>query len=198
VYDSLLRLGLANADRLSLSILDISPRVIDHIHRARDRAMKNTGYVFQLPHDREQPWPVELKAYWKSLGDRVGTEVPPIRPPDIFQTIETRAVRIRPGVVRDLDAVNLNLVTEHLILPATQRFDLIVGTNIFVYYDAFQQSLALENAGAMLAPGGLLLTNDRLPETAGGRMKLAGITVIGSGSSGAAGPLAVGWYRKSE
>jgi hypothetical protein len=198
VYDSVLRLGLANADRLSLSILDISSRVIDHMHRARDRAMKKTGYVLELPHDLERPWPAELNAYWKSLGDRMGTEIPPIRPPEIFQTIETRAVRIRPDVVRGLDAVNLNIVTEHLTLPEAERFDIIVGTNIFIYYDVFQQSLALENAGAMLKRGGLLLTNDRLAETAGGRMKLAGITVIGSGSSGASSPLAVGWYRKSE
>lgn len=169
---------------------------MDYIQRARARAMKKTGYVLQLPHDLERPWPAELNGYWKSLGDRVGTEATPIRPPKIFQTIEMRAVRIRPEVVRSLDAIDLNIVLEHLTLPETERFDLIVGTNIFIYYDAFQQSLALENAGAMLKPGGLLLTNDGLPETGGGKMKLAGITVIGSGSSGANGPLAIGWYRK--
>jgi hypothetical protein len=40
----------------------------------------------------------------------------------------------------------------------------MVGTNVFIYYDAFERSLALENAGAMLKRGGLLLTNDQLPE----------------------------------
>ena len=38
--------------------------------------------------------------------------------------------------------------------------------------------LALENAGAMLKPGGLLLTNDRLPEVPGGSMRLAGMTDV--------------------
>ncbi len=38
----------------------------------------------------------------------------------------------------------------------------MVGTNVFTYYDAFELSLALENAGAMLKHGGLLLTS-RLP-----------------------------------
>jgi chemotaxis methyl-accepting protein methylase len=38
-------------------------------------------------------------------------------------------------------------------------FDLIVATNILVYYDAFEQSLALANIAKMLKPGGVFLTN---------------------------------------
>jgi hypothetical protein len=141
-----------------------------------------------LPREVSRPWPAELIAYWKSLGDQVGMAAPPIRPPEIFPGLETRAVRIRPEVVRTCEPVDLDIVLERLNLDGGERFDLMVGTNIFVYYDAFQQTLALENAGAMLKPGGLLLTNDRLPEAPGGSMRLAGITVVGSN--------AVGWYRK--
>ena len=39
------------------------------------------------------------------------------------------------------------------------RFDLIVATNILVYYDAFDQALALANIAKMLAPGGFFITN---------------------------------------
>jgi hypothetical protein len=194
--DSLVRLGLAKANSLSLSIFDISSRVIDHIQRARALAGKNAGYVLQLPRDVARPWPAEQIAYWKSLGDQVGTAVAPIRPPGIFPGLETRAVRIRPEVVRACAPVDLDIVVERLNLSAEERFDLIVGTNIFIYYDAFQQTLALENAGAMLKPGGLLLTNDRLPEAPGGAMRLAGITVVPYDVPGAGTPLAVGWYRK--
>jgi SAM-dependent methyltransferase len=196
LYDSLLRLGLAKAGRLSMSILDISPRVIEHVQRARDRAAKNTGYVLQLPRDLSKAWPAAVTNYWKSLGDQVGRPVTPIRPPEIFQHLETRALQIRPEVVRALEPLDLNIVLEHLALPQSERFDLIVGTNIFVYYDAFRQTLALENAGAMLQPGGLLLTNDQLPEAAGGSMRLAGITLISDAASSGDVPLAVGWYRK--
>jgi SAM-dependent methyltransferase len=196
LYDSLLRLRLAKADRLSVSILDISPRVIEHVQRARERAAKNTGYVLQLPRDINRPWPAAITNYWKSLGDQVGSVVTPIQPPEIFQRLDTRAVQVRPGVVRALEPVDLNIVLEHLALSQNERYDLIVGTNIFVYYDAFQQSLALENAGAMLKPGGLLLTNDQLPEAPGGSMRLAGITLISDAASSANASLAVGWYRK--
>ena len=44
-------------------------------------------------------------------------------------------------------------------MPDADRFDLIVATNVLVYYDAFEQALALANISAMLAPGGILLTN---------------------------------------
>jgi hypothetical protein len=83
LYDSLVRLRLARANAVSMSIFDISSRVIDHIQRARERArsnarMPNTGYVIQLPR-QAQPWPADLIAYWRALGDRVGAEVAPIR-----------------------------------------------------------------------------------------------------------------------
>ena len=45
-----------------------------------------------------------------------------------------------------------------------ERFDLIVATNILVYYDVVEQSLALANVARMLRPGGLLLSNTLLTE----------------------------------
>jgi len=192
LYDSLVRLGLAKGDAVSVTVFDISSRVIDHFQRAR----KNSGYVIQLPRDVARPWPPELVAYWRSLGDRVGTEVAPIRPPQIFQGLETRAVRIRREVVLACEPLDLNIVLERLNMPATDRFDLIVGTNIFLYYDAFEQMLALENAGAMLKPGGLLLTNDKMPEVPGGSMRQAGMTDVRFGDKDASTHDAVGWYQK--
>ena len=49
-------------------------------------------------------------------------------------------------------------------LPADQRFDLVIATNILNYYEVFEQSLALANIARMLRPGGLLLTNNPLFE----------------------------------
>jgi len=190
LYDSLVRLGLARAGGVSMSIFDISSRVINHIQRARELARMNTGYVIQLPRQVADPWPAGLIAYWRSLGDRVGAEVAPIRPPDGGPGLETRAVRIRPDVVLRCQPEDLNIVLERMPLAEADRFDLMVGTNVFIYYDAFERSLALENAGAMLKHGGLLLTNDRLPEVRGGSMRQAGLTDVQYNRD------AVGWYQK--
>lgn len=195
LYDSLLRLRLARPGAVSISILDISSQVLGHVQRARERARKDIGYVIQLPRDTAHPWSQALIGYWKSLGDQVGAAVEPIAPPRSFQGLEPRAVRIRSDVVLACEPVDLDIILERLDLPASDRFDLIVATNIFVYYDDFEQSLALENAGAMLKPGGLLLTNDRLPALPGGAMQLAGVTTVPFDSS-STGRQAVGWYRK--
>lgn len=194
LFDSLLRLRLAG--NLSLSILDISPRVLDHVQRARSRAAANSGYVVQLPRDVARPWPPDLSAYWNTLGDQVATTVSPIRPPAIFSGLQTRAVQIRPDIVHACEPVDLDIIVERLTLAPPDRFDLIVATNIFVYYDAFEQSLALENVAAMLKPGGLLVTNDRLPESAASPLPLAGVTVVPFESPGISARLAVGWYQK--
>ena len=45
-------------------------------------------------------------------------------------------------------------------LAADERFDLVIATNILIYYDAFEQSLALANVATMLRSGGYLLSNN--------------------------------------
>src|SRR6202042_3483558 len=81
LYDSLVRLGLGKSNGLSMSIFDISSRVIQHVAHAREHAAKGQSYVIQLPRDVARPWPPGLIGYWNSLGDQVGTGVDPITPP---------------------------------------------------------------------------------------------------------------------
>jgi chemotaxis methyl-accepting protein methylase len=74
--------------------------------------------------------------------------------------LETRAVRIRPQVVMSCQPVDLNFVLEQLGSPIKERFDLVIATNVFVYYDYLEQALALQNISTVLKPGGFLLAND--------------------------------------
>ena len=195
VYDSLVRLGLSKPQALSVSILDISAQVLDHVKRAGERARANMGYVIQLPRDVARPWPPDLISYWRGFGDRTGTAVAPIPPPEMFKGLETRAVRVRPDIVLACEPVDLDIVFERLRLSRAERFDLVIGTNIFLYYDKFQQLLALENIGAMVKPGGLLLTNDQLPAERGDSMRQAGMTVVRYNSDDPGAIEAIGWYR---
>jgi predicted TPR repeat methyltransferase len=58
---------------------------------------------------------------------------------------------------------DVNMVVERvgpLAPDQDQRYDLIVASNVLVYYGVFEQSLALANVASMLRPGGLFLTND--------------------------------------
>ena len=71
-----------------------------------------------------------------------------------------RAVAVRPAVTLSIAPQDLNIIVQRLEpLPDAERFDLIVATNILVYYDAFDQALALANISKMLRPGGYFVTN---------------------------------------
>jgi len=164
VYDSLGRIGLSKPAGVSITVFDISSRVLEHMQRARERAQKGRTYSIQLPRDPQQSWKPEAVEYWRAFGDHAGKPVAPIRPPPELKGLATRAVEIRPAVVLASGPVDLNIVLERMNLPAAERFDLIVATNVFVYYDHLEQGLALQNVSTLLKPGGMLLSNDALPE----------------------------------
>lgn len=169
VLDSLLRLGIADPSKIEIYTLDISQDVNLHIARARQMAGLGRPYVVQLAWNTERPMSDEYRndfiAYWQQLGSKIGIAVPPIPVPRSAGAIRSRAVKIQPSFVRQIIPLDINIVYQRLALPPEQAFDLVIGTNIFLYYGEFEQSLARANIAAMLRPGGFLLSNDKLPDT---------------------------------
>jgi hypothetical protein len=163
VADSLLRLGLARENELKLTTLDISARVNSHLRAARKRAQGGAGYPLQLPIRANIKWTAEALRYWEQFGAAVGEKTSALPPPPMACEAKTRAVRIRPAIVLRVRPRRLDVVYERLVLPENEKFDLIIGTNIFVYYSAFEQTLAELNLAAMLRKRGRVLTNDALP-----------------------------------
>jgi len=159
LIDSLLRLGLSKAGEVELATLDISPRVLQHLALARSKAERSFGYVVELPRDPRERWKPATIDYWQRFGDHIGSEAKPTALPQGMK-LETRAVRIRPSVVLALRPVEMNIILQRA--EPSPAFDLVVATNVFVYYDTFEQCLALRNVQEMLRPGGFLLTNNAL------------------------------------
>jgi SAM-dependent methyltransferase len=170
--DSLLRLELARAGDLRVTTLDLSARVNDHLRRARARAARGISYVVQLPSDPR--WKRELADYWSRFGDRSGEPTKPVPVPATLMDVRVRALKIRPATVSSISSEDVNVVLQRLDLTVGERFDLIIATNILVYYDVFEQSLALANIERMLQPGGFLLSNNALLELPGIRMRSVG------------------------
>jgi hypothetical protein len=135
----------------------------------RRRAEAGEAYVLNLPRRLDLfPWSRYLAAYWEHLGDRIGLDAKPVTiPPEIRDRVRMRAVRVRPDVVQAIEPEDLDIVLQRVELAAGHGFDLIVATNVLVYYNVFEQSLALANVAAMLRPGGVFLSNQAVEPLGG-------------------------------
>ncbi len=164
VLDSIMRLGLApSAADPEIVLLDISPRVIDHVTRAKARAVKNIGYTLNLALPRSTPWLPDVRTYWQTFGDQIGAPAQAPASKTAAQLAELRAIRVRPSAVQRLSVLDVNIVTERV---DGEAFDLVIATNVFVYYDVLEQALAMANVEAMLKPGAYLLANVSAPPLA--------------------------------
>jgi SAM-dependent methyltransferase len=150
----------------SVIAFDISPRVLAHLDGSRQRAARGESYRVHLPLEvdtAETRVDPALGEYWSRLGERIGTTAADAVPAAFATRARARVVDVRPAIVRDVTGVDLNVVVARLSLPPEEQFDLVVATNVLVYYDAFAQALAVRNMSAMLASGGLLMTNQPVP-----------------------------------
>jgi len=196
VMDSLLRLGLAKASDLEVDTLDLSPRILEHVQQAKRAAAKGRGYTIQLPRDPGRGWNGELVDYWKRFGDQIGAPAKPVAVPSGLSGVNLRAVRVRPDFVTRMRTYDVNIVLQRAeIRKAEEKFDLLIATNILVYYDTFEQSIALTNIAAMLKPGGYLLTNNAVLELPSSQIHSVGYCTVVYSDHPDDGDHIV-WYRK--
>src|SRR5207248_2900150 len=127
----------------------------------RTRAARNIGYTLHLPLSRGTPWLPEIRRYWETFGSTIGAPAPASASKAMLDQVELRAVRATPAAVHRLSVTDLNIVTERLDGAA---FDLVIATNVFIYYDVLEQALAMSNVEAMLKPGAFLLANVAAPQ----------------------------------
>jgi hypothetical protein len=178
LIDSLIRLDMARSSDLKVSVFDISPQPLDHLWQAMARARSKQAYTLQLVLDRTPAWNSAALNYWRRLGDRIGSGTPAMPAPPQIRNVDRRAVRIRPEIVSILDPQMLNAVTQHVVAAEGERFDLVVATNILIYYDRFEQALALVNIESMLNDGGVFLSNDVVEDYAGLRLRRSGAVSV--------------------
>jgi len=176
LLDSLLRLDVAREGQIQLSAFDLSPRVLRHLNMARERARAGVAYPVVLPRNLDRAWTPDLVEYWRRMGNWVASDVKAAVPPVGAGHLEVRSLLVRPPIVLAVTPADLNIVTERPEISDAERFDLVVATNILLYYDVFEQSLAAANIARMLRPGGFLLTNNRIFELPNSPLVGAGFT----------------------
>jgi SAM-dependent methyltransferase len=73
-----------------------------------------------------------------------------------------QALEVRQDMAARVSAQELNIITER-VQPAEQ-YDLVVATNVLVYFNSAELALALANIHAMLRPGGWFVHNESRAE----------------------------------
>ena len=176
LLDSLVRLGIAaDARNLHVTTLDLSPRVNAHLRGMKRRALAGQPYRMRLPLSPDVPWLPDVRAYWKNTGDRIAGASSAMPTTVNGEKVEVRTISVRPDVAARVDADDVNIVVQRLDEP---KFDLVIATNVFIYYDLLDQALTMTNVRAMLRPGGFLLSNNSMPELPGSRMRSIGYVTV--------------------
>ena len=194
IIDSLVRLGLADAETIQVVTFDVSTRVNSHIEGIARGARAGTPYVLHLPLAGDVAWTPAMLDYVNRFGGTIGRPVPVTIPPGIGP-VRLRALSVRPPVGVRITPVDMNITAQTMTLTDAERFDVIIGTNVFVYYDRPQQGLAMMSAANMLRPGGLLLSNNALVEVPAAGMRSVGYSKILYSNREEDGDLII-WYQK--
>jgi hypothetical protein len=197
VLEAVARLGLGAAGKVELTAFDLNPAVIAHVREAADQARAGRAYTIQLPRDAQGGWNPEAIAYWQHFGDVIGNPVSMIAPPpSLKRNVEARAVAVQPRYVMRLDAVDLDIVAQTLDTQDGKGFDLVVATNILVYYDLFHQALAKAAIARTMNPGGVLVVNHALPSQPASLLEYLGRRSVSYSSTAAYGDDVVVYRRR--
>lgn len=167
ILEAVLRLGLAAPGQIKIVTLDLNPAVNAHVRRLVERARAGHPYIVQLPRDSAGEWNPAAIAYWEHFGEIVGSPTAPLPIPKTLGGVALRAVAIHPKFAAQLEALDLDIVAQTLDAPSLgasgSGFDLVVATNILVYYNRFEQSVAMASIAHMMNSGGIFLANNVLP-----------------------------------
>jgi hypothetical protein len=188
VLEAVVRLDLGEPK--TLATMDLNEAVNAHLRRAVERARAGKPYIVQLPRDLEADWTPQAAAYWEHFGDRIGSVVSPVPSP---KGLTVRAISVKPAYAALIDPIDVDIVAQVL---DGRKFDLVVATNILVYYDRFQQTLAMASIAAMMTPGGVFLSNTVLPAQRPPGLEFVGRRRVSYSASGSYGDDVVVYRRK--
>jgi CheR methyltransferase, SAM binding domain len=190
VMEAVARLGLGKLEGLRVVTFDLNPAVNAHLGRAAERARAGTAYLLQLPRDKTADWTPQATAYWEHFGELIGSPAAAMQAP---KGVSVRAVAVRATYAAAVEPVDLDAVTQ---LMEGRQFDLVVATNILVYYDRFQQALAMTSIARMMNPGGVFLSNTLLPAQKPTALEYLGRRSVSYSASGSYGDDVVAYRRR--
>jgi hypothetical protein len=196
VMEGVERLGLGKKEELRVVTLDLNAAVNSHVARLSDAGKRGRRYVVQLPRDVDAQWTNQAVNYWEKFGELIGTPAKPLVVPEQLPSVKLKAVAITADRAARVSAVDLNIVAQTTDFAEGEGFDVVVATNILVYYDHFQQALAMSNIARMMNTGGIFVSNTPLPSAHDERLKYLGGRNVAYAQDGSYGDDVVVYQRQ--
>lgn len=139
VADALLQLGISSTRRLRIDCVDVNRRVVEHLNRRTSRRLTIFAH----------PGTDEYERYFRDFGHAVGKST---------GSSDTKTVELWRTLTGRVNAGQLNIVTDHSEGPPV--YDLVIATNVLVYFNTEQLAMAFANVQRMLRGGGFFIHND--------------------------------------
>jgi len=196
MLEAVARQGLGKAAEVKVVTADLNAAVNAHVAKLTERGRAGQPYTVQLPRLVSAEWSPEVVAYWQKFGEILGALAKPLSVPGSVSEVTMRAVAIRPRYAAQMRGFDMNVVTQTMDVPEGQGFDLVVATNVLVYYDLFQQALAMGNISHMMNRGGIFLANHALPAQHAQALEYLGRRTVAYTPSGAYGDDVVAYRRR--
>src|SRR6266704_2257619 len=196
VMEAVARLGLGKAEGIAVVTADLNAAVNSHVAMLARGARAGEAYTVELPRDPRAEWSPEAISYWKNFGEILGSPRKPLPVPASLGGVAVRAVAIRGQFAARIQVYDANIVAETLDFPPGQGFDLVVATNVLVYYNRLEQSLAMANIARLLNPGGIFLANNPLPSEHASDLRYLGRRTTAFTPSGVYGDDVVVYRRR--
>ena len=154
VIDALVSLGLSSISELQVVGADINPRVVQHLREASRRppTLTLTSEVREGP---SVSFSKDFRSYFDDLGSALSGG-PRERTGMLAEGHLRKTIVVAAPAAQVLRAESLDIVTERL----TERFDLVIATNILPYFGDQQLALVVSNISGMLEPDGAFLHNE--------------------------------------
>jgi hypothetical protein len=196
VMEAVERLGLGKRNELRVVTLDLNEAVNSHVATLAANGKNGRAYRVQLPRDVDAQWTNQAVNYWEKFGEVIGTPAKPLAVPEQLPNVRLKAVAITADTAARVSPLNLNIVTQTMDFAEGDGFDLVVATNILVYYDHFQQALAMSNIARMMNAGGIFVANTALPSAHDDRLKYLGGRNVAYAQDGSYGDDVVVYKRQ--
>lgn len=158
VADAVLSLGMTVGEGVRVHSVDINPLVVRFFEGFPGSRKRILNMVSGLGRDQLS---ADFHDYFRNLGRKIGEESALSAPAPLTSHL-TKAISVRSDLVRNVTAAEMNILTERY--DPSPAYDLVVATNILVYFNQQELRLALANICSMLRPGGYLVHNELRPE----------------------------------